>query len=272
MTILITGATGQLGQLIIEQLVQQVPPEQIIAGMRQLDKGKAFKERGIGLRRVDYDVPESLEEAFAGVSRLLLISSPHTDDAVRITQHTNVVEAAKKAGVAHILYTGFAFPQHGNKAAGNVHAQTEQAILDSGLSYTFVRNALYIDFVGVLGLNEAISSGVLRALPGDWRFNAVTRSDLALATAQILAGSGHEGQIYELAAPKTWTFTELAQALAELAGKPVVHVEDSAAQHWIYNFVSSIDTVSVSEDLQRLMGRPVTALKMSILPFVNPRN
>ncbi|KWX69718.1 SDR family oxidoreductase [Paenibacillus jilunlii] len=272
MTIMITGATGQLGKLVIEQLSEQVPAAQIIAGVRHPDKAMQFKEKGIELRLVDYDRPETLQEAFAGVNKLLLISSSHTDDDVRLVQHKRVIDAAKAAGVAHILYTSFAFPQAGHKGTSSVHGQTEQAILDTRMDYTILRNGLYIDFVGVLGLNEAIRSGVLTTLPGDWQFNAVTRSDLARATAKVLAGSGHEHRTYELAAPQTWTFTELAEVLTELAGKPVVHTSDASVQHWIYHFLSSIDTKSTSNDLEQLMGQPVTPLKESIAPFLNLEN
>ncbi|KWX70937.1 NmrA family transcriptional regulator [Paenibacillus riograndensis] len=272
MTIMITGATGQLGSLIIENLLAELPDNTIIAGVRNMDTATHFKDKGVVVRCADYDRPETLQDAFAGVNKLLLISSSHSDDAVRLTQHTNVIDAAKAAGVAHILYTGFAFPQAGNKGTSSVHGLTEQAILDSGMEYTILRNGLYIDFVGVLGLNEAIRSGVLATQPGDWQFNAVTRRDLARATAKVLAGSGHEHRIYELAAAQTWTLAGLAEVLTELAGKPVIHTADASVQHWIYHFLNSIDTKSTSNDLEHLMGQPVTSLKESIAPFLNLEN
>jgi NAD(P)H dehydrogenase (quinone) len=216
----------------------------------------------------DYDDPEGLEEAFAGVTRLLLISSPHADDKVRLAQHGRVIAAAGRAGVSHILYTSFAFPRQDHAAAENVHLLTEQAILESGMKYTFLRNALYVDFVNVLGLNEAITSGELITPPGDWRFNAVTREDLAWAAAAVLTGEGHSNRVYELAAPRTWDFTGLAAELTALSGKKVLHREDAGVRHWIYNFLSRIDTVSTSDDLEMLMGRQVTSLRHSIAPFV----
>ncbi|MEC0171293.1 SDR family oxidoreductase [Paenibacillus graminis] len=272
MTIMITGATGQLGKLIIEQLLEQVPAAQIIAGVRHPDKAMQYKEKGIEVRLADYDRPETLQDACTGVNRLLLISSSHTDDDVRLVQHKRVIDAAKAAGVAHILYTSFAFPQAGNTGTSSVHGLTEQVILDTGMDYTFLRNGLYIDFVGVLGLNEAIRSGVLPTQPGDWQFNAVTRSDLARAIAKVLAGTVHRHRTYELAAPQTWTFANLAQVLTELTGKPVIHAPDASVQHWIYHFLSSIDTQSTSKDLEQLMGQPVTPLKESIAPFLNLEN
>lgn len=271
MSIMNTGANGQLGNLIIANLLAKIPATQIIAGVRNLGMSstlEALKDQGGEVRFMDYDRPETCQNAFTGVNKLLLISSSHTDDTVRLTQHTSVINAARKAGVEHILYTSFAFPQTGLKIPVSVHRLTEQVIFDSGMKYTILRNGLYIDFVDVLGLNEAIQSGVLTTRPGNWRFNAVTRSDLAQAIANVLAGKGYEQQIYELAAPKTWTFADLAEVLTAFAGKTIIHSEDVSVQHWIYPFLSSIDTVSTSKDLEQLMGHPVTSLKDSIAPFL----
>lgn len=270
MKIMILGATGQLGSLIIKELRERVPAGRIIAGVRKLEHTVHLREQGIEVRYADYDQPESLDEALHGVNRLLLISSSHTDDSIRLVQHKRVIEAAKRCGVEHILYTGFAFPRQvsGQKTADNVHTLTEQAIVESGLEHTFLRNALYIDFVGVLGLKEALVSGELITAPGEWRFNSVTRGDLALATAHVLAEGKPGNRIYELARAHTWNFADLAEVLTEAAGRPVVHRQDAGVQHWIYAFMSKLDTSSTSGDLERLMGRPATSLKDSVLPFL----
>lgn len=270
MKILITGATGQLGSQIIEQLRQRIHAGQIVAGVRKVEQAARLREQGIEVRYADYDVPESLEAAVQGITRLLLISSPHQDDSVRLTQHKQVIAAAKNGGVKHLLYTGLAFAgwTAGKDTPDNVHALTEQAIVESGLEYTFLRNGLYMDFVGVLGLKEAISSGELVTAPGAWTFNAVMRSDLALATAAVLSTEASGNQVYELAAPRTWNFADLTAVLTEVAGREVVHREDAGVQHWIYAFLSRMDTFSTSRDLEQLMGRPVTPLKDSILPFL----
>lgn len=170
----------------------------------------------------------------------------------------------------HILYTGFAFPRPSpdQSKPANVHTLTEQAIIESGLEYTFLRNALYIDFVGVLGLKDALASGDFVTAPGEWKFNSVTRGDLALAAANLLAEGKSGNQIFELTTPQTWDFADLAEVLTEVAGKPVVHRQDAGVHHWIYDFVGKLDTSSTSGDLERLMGRPVTPLKDGILPFL----
>ncbi|MBY0011343.1 SDR family oxidoreductase [Paenibacillus typhae] len=266
MTIMITGATGQLGRLIITELLQKIPASQLIAGVRNPDKAAGLQQSGVEIRMADYDVPESLDSAFRTISRLLLISSPHQDDTVRLLQHKRVIDAARRAGVEHIFYTGFAFSHQGSP--DNVHTLTEQAIADSGLKYTFLRNALYLDFINVLGLQEAISSGVLLTSPGEWRFNSVTRRDLAQATAAVLLSNQHDHPSYEFTAPQAWTFHDLAEALSERAGKTVVHREDPGIQHWIYNYLASINTSATTSDLERWIGRPVTPLKKSIADFV----
>jgi NAD(P)H dehydrogenase (quinone) len=241
---------------------------QIIACVRDPEKAKALLGKGFEIRFGDYDQLDSLMKAFSGVTELLFISSSHPDDKVRLNQHAQVVNAALMAGVKHLLYTGFAFPPKGQIPANHVHLLTEQMILQSGIAYTFLRNALYMDFVEVLGLKEAIQSGELITYPGDWSFNSVTRKDLALATAVVLTTTGHHNQIYELAATYPWDFSDLAEVLSELSGKRVVHRQDSSIQHWMYSFLAKIDTASTSKDMERLMGRPVTSLKESIVTFL----
>ncbi|ASA21408.1 SDR family oxidoreductase [Paenibacillus donghaensis] len=268
MTLLITGAAGQLGSLIIQTLDGKVPAGQVIAGVRNLDQATLALDKGMQVRLTDYDRPDTLASAFEGVEQVLLISSSHTDDELRLQQHNRVIAAAKTAGVKHLLYTSFAFPPKGPIPTNHVHMLTEQAILASGLEYTMLRNALYIDFVGVLGMDEAIRSGELRTPPGAWRFNSVTRKDLAGGIAAVLSSAGHRNQIYELTAPAAWTFTDLATSLSELAGKPVVHREDPNIQHWIYPFMSKLDTSSTSDRLVQLLEGPVTGLTESIRPLL----
>ncbi|WP_141504924.1 NAD(P)H-binding protein [Paenibacillus luteus] len=270
MSIAITGATGQLGRLILKELVHSQPAEGIIACVRDLEQASVFEEQGIQVRFCDYDQPESLGRAFAGVSKLLLISSSNSDDAVRLRQHKQVIDAANKASVAQLLYTSFAFIRDNADIPSNVHAATEHAIQATGIPYTFLRNALYTDFVGVLGLNEAVAAGELRYLPGDWTFNSVTRQDLAGAAAKVLIRQGdeHVNNIYELAAPQGWTFPDLAAALQTLTGKLISLRPDPQIQNWIYGFLRKIDTASTSNDLIKLTGRPIIPLAEAIKPFI----
>lgn len=271
MSIMITGATGQLGRLVIAELVRNVGASSIVACVRQPDKAAELKEQGIEVRYADYDQPESLAEAFAGASRLLLVSSSHQDDTVRVRQHAHAVEAAKQAKVGHLLYTGFAFAEKSSVPLAHLHLATEHAIRTTGIPFTFLRNALYIDFLAPLGLEQAIASGELITPPGEWRFNSVTRNELAVGIAAVLTQEGHEHATYELTASRTWDFQELAQALTELAGRPVVHREDPRIQHWLYPFLTRVDTASTAPELEALIGRPAASLKESVAQLLDIR-
>lgn len=268
MSIVITGANGKLGSLIIKQLLQKVSADQIVACVRNLENAKEFLEQGIEVRLCDYDKLETLDQAFTGASKLLLISSSNKDDTIRLRQHAHVIEAAKKSQVEQLLFTSFAFLGSGSISPSHLYLATEHAILTSGIPHTFLRNSLYTDFVGVLGLDAAIATGELSIYPGDWNFNTVTRNDLALGIAAVLSEPGHQNKTYELTAPRPWTFNDLAIVLSELSGKPVSIRQDPQIQNWIYGFLGKINTSSTSADLERLIGGPVTTLKESINQFI----
>lgn len=270
MPIVITGANGKLGRLVIQELLQRVPASELVACIRNMEHRHDFEKLGIAVRHCDYDRPESLEQAFLGASRLLFISSSHHDDDMRLLQHSNVIEAAKQSEAQHLLYTSFAFPEDGTISLTRLHAATEKSIHASGLPYSIFRHAIYTDFVEVLDLRSAVAKGELRVQPGNWRFNSVTRPDLAIAIAEVMTSPEHEQQTYELTAPQAWTFEELAAALSELAGKPVSLIQDSELQHWMFGFLRSINTASTTGDLERLMERPATPLKECIRQFALP--
>jgi len=261
MSIAITGANGKLGQLIIEELLHHIPPHHIIACVRNPQAAEKFKAKGITVRHCDYDQPSSLKEAFARANKLLLISSSYPDDTTRLRQHAHVIEAAKQAQVKHLLYTSFAYLERASAAPALLHLATELAIRTTGIPFTFLRSALYTDFVEVLGLHTAVNDGYLAIPPGEWKFNSVTRPDLAAAIAAALRGTGHQGKIYELTSPSIWTFEDLASALSSIAGKTISVHQDPQIQHWIYGFINRIDMASTSSDLEQLMGRPASKLQ-----------
>lgn len=170
MSIVITGANGKLGSLIIKQLLQKVSADQIVACVRNLENAKEFLEQGIEVRLCDYDKRETLNQAFTGASKLLLISSFNKDDAIRLRQHAHVIEAVKKTQVEQLLFTSFAFLGSGSLPPSNLYLATENAIHISGIPHTFLRNSLYTDFVGVLGLDTAIATGELSIYLVYWNF------------------------------------------------------------------------------------------------------
>ncbi|MED1797395.1 SDR family oxidoreductase [Brevibacillus porteri] len=268
MAILITGATGKLGSLIIEQLLKRVERERLIACVRRLDKATRLRELGIEVRQADYDDPLSLERSFADGTKLLFISSPHTDDTVRVRQHSHVIEAAKKANITHVVYTSFAFLEKANISLTHLHMATEHAIRTTGIPYTFLRNGLYSDVIAAFGIQQAIETGELLTYPGKWSFHTVTREDLSLAAATVISTEGHENQTYELTASRAWNFAELAEVLTAHTDKSIRHREDPVAESWLYRFLMQIDTSSTTTDLERIIGKPTASLEQMVMQIM----
>lgn len=220
--LLVTGAGGNLGRRVVELLLDA--GADVIATSRDVAKLADLAARGAEVRRADFDDPASLEAAFAGADRLLLVS---TDTLAmpgrRLAQHRAAVAAAANAGVKHILYTSAPSPRP--LAAGGViddHFWTEQAIFASGIDFTILRHALYSDLL-VGGGAQAIASGQLFTATGSAGRSYVTREDCARADAgALLTATGRE--IVDITGPAAVTQDEVAALLSELSGKPVTHV------------------------------------------------
>ncbi|EIJ81378.1 hypothetical protein PB1_00495 [Bacillus methanolicus PB1] len=278
MSMVVTGATGILGGLVIEHLLKKVPANEIIASVRNVEKASKLADLGVEVRHGDYMDMESMKKSFEGASKVLFISSPDSDNTLRVRQHANVVQAARDAGIKYIAYTGYAFGEQSQVPLAFVHMATEYAIRTTNIPYTFLRNSLYTEVFVNPGLNAAIESGELVTNAGNGRLNAVTRNDLARAAATVLTEEGHENKNYNLVNPKPWSFDELAQILTEVTGKKVVHrsiafdemkeylvkaglpepVAELSAS--IYDAVSEGETAKTSDDLTNLIGTP-TSLK-----------
>jgi NAD(P)H dehydrogenase (quinone) len=272
MTIAVTGATGQLGGLVIQHLLKKVPASQIIAIVRHVEKASALADLGVEVRQGDYLEPESLQTAFAGVSKLLFISSPDADNTLRVVQHANVVKAARDAGVKYLAYTGYAFAEESKIPLAQLHLATEHAIRTTNIPYTFLRNALYTEVFVNPGLGASVEHGAVITNTGSGRINSVTRSDLALAAATVLTTEGHENKTYNLVSNETWSFDDLAQIVSEVSGKKVVHQSVSFEEEknilvnaglpepiaelmaGIYHAVSLGETSKTADDLQKLIG------------------
>lgn len=261
MKLIITGATGNLGQHILELLLKVESAQNIVASLRRPEAGKTWRALGVEVRYGDYDDPASLESSFYGASKLLLISSPHQNDEVRLQQHLHAVEAAQKAGVEHLLYTSIARPEQGKLPLHQLHLQTEQAIKESKIPYTLLRNAYYMDILKFLGVREAAETGELIIPPGEWVFNTAAREDLAAAAVTILTGKGHENTTYELTAPETWTMADLAQALTEVTGCPVICRTSPDYSNPVFQMLKLADMSYASPDLARLAGSPLRSIK-----------
>lgn len=283
MKILVTGATGKLGSKVVEALLNQVSPDQLAVSVRDPGKAAGLSARGIEVRQGDFDRPETLEQAFSGIDRLLIISADGDNDA-RIRQHTHAVEAAAKAKVGFIAYTSVGHAQESSLFLAPVHSHTEKAILATGIPYSFLRNNWYLE-------NELSSiQGVLAGAPwvtsaGDGKVGWALREDYAAAAAAVLAGDGHENTIYELSG-KPLTQAELAAALGTVLGKevPVQQVDDTAygeimkgagVPDFVIPMLVAIQegiregTLDVeSSDFEKLLGRPATPVAEALPKLV----
>jgi len=217
MTIAITGATGQLGRLVIEKLKQKLPAGDIVALARKPEKAA---ELGVSARAADYANPETLPAALAGIDTLLLISSSEVGQ--RAVQHGNVIDAAKKAGVKRIVYTSLLHADRSVLSLAEEHRQTEAALKASGVPHTILRNGWYSEnYTGSIG--PALAHGALIGSAGDGKISAAPRADYAEAAVVALTGAGHEGKVYELAGDSAWTLADLAAEVSKQSGKTFVY-------------------------------------------------
>jgi NAD(P)H dehydrogenase (quinone) len=239
----ITAATGRLGVHVISHLLKKLPSDQIVVIVRNPGKAAPFGAKGIEVRYGNYNEPSSLEKAFVGLNRLLLISSSDAhDETLRWVQHGNVLKAAKGCGVSHICYTGTAFPENATFGPALLHLATEYGIRASKLTYTLLRDTLYTDdFLTPALVKTAVETGLIITNSGNGRLNSVTRSDLALSHAAVLAGSGHENKTYNLVSIHPWSFDELAQAISEASNKKVVHKNGSTEEVKQYLLKTGVD-------------------------------
>jgi NAD(P)H dehydrogenase (quinone) len=226
--IAISGASGQLGRLAAERVLREHDPADVILATRNPAVLGEFAARGADVRRADFDDPASLRAAFAGAERLLLISA--TDLQRRIAQHQAAIDAAKQAGVRHVIYTSGSKPAPPNPAAvAPSHHATEQALAASGLAYTVLRNSLYAEYQAAEA-RRAIDTGLLAHNRGAGRVAYVARDDCAAAAAAVLLRGGHEGQTYDVTGEELFDAAALAALYAELGGRPVAErpIDDAA--------------------------------------------
>jgi NAD(P)H dehydrogenase (quinone) len=284
MKMLVTGATGKFGTKVVETLLKTVPASQLAVSVRKPEKAEGLKARGVEVRHGDFDHPETLDSAFADIDRLLIISADG-DNETRIRQHINAVAGAERAGVRFIAYTSIVNAKESKNLFAPTHQATEEAILKTGIPYSFLRNNWYLE-------NEIPSiQGVLAGAPwvtsaGNGKVGWALQQDYAEAAAAVLSGNGHENTIYELSG-KLLTQEELVSNLGTLLGKeiPVQQVDDATYADimkgiGIPDFIIPLlvdiqksireGTLAFeSNDFERLLGRPVTPIKEALTQMVN---
>ena len=276
MTIAITGATGQLGRLVVNKLKNQVPASDIVALVRSPEKAGGL---GVAVREADYDRPETLGPALAGVDTLLLISS--SEVGKREPQHRNVIEAAKSAGVRRIVYTSLLHADTSPLSLAAEHRATESAIKSSGIAFTILRNGWYTEnYTG--SIPGALAGGAFIGSAGEGRISSASRDDFADAAVAALASAGHEGKTYELAGDESWTLGDLAAEISRQTGRTIPYrdlpVDEYAAAlqgfglpHGLAQALAGWDGSAAegallddSRQLSGLIGRPTTPFPATV--------
>jgi NAD(P)H dehydrogenase (quinone) len=279
MSIVVTGATGQLGRLVVDTLLATVPAEQVVAAVRDKAKAAGLAERGVELRVADYDRPETLADVFRRGDVVLLISG--SEVGRRVPQHTSVIEAAKAAGVARLVYTGVLGGPAADFRLADEHKATEQAVLDSGLTWTFLRNGWYHENY-TAQIPVQLEHGVAGST-GDGRIASASRADYAAAAAAVLTTDGHDDRAYELSGDQAWTLAEYAAELSRQSGREVAHHEVPAdvlqgiltgagVPEPVAAILVDVDVAGIrrgllqgtTDDLSRLIGRPTTPLSEAV--------
>lgn len=284
--IAITGATGQLGQYVIESLLKTVPASQIVAIVRNPAKATALSQQGITVRQADYSDEAALTAALQGIDKLLLISSSEVGQ--RAPQHRNVINAAKAAHVKFIAYTSLLSLLHADTSPlglADEHVATEKMLAESGIAYALLRNGWYTENY-LASAPAALEHGVFIGAAGEGKIASATRADYAAAAARVISEDGHAGKTYELAGDAGWTLSQLAAELAKQSGKKVVYQNLSEADFaaalkgvglpaGLADMLADSDTGASkgglfddSHTLSKLIGRPTTSLSDSVKGIV----
>lgn len=281
--IAITGATGQLGQHVIETLLKTVPASQIVAIVRNPAKATVLSQQGITVRQADYSDEAAFTTALQGIDKLLLISSSEVGQ--RAQQHRNVINAAKAAHVKFIAYTSLLHADRSPLGLADEHVATEKMLAQSGIAYALLRNGWYTENY-LASAPAALEHGVFIGAAGEGKIASATRADYAAAAARVISEDGHAGKIYELAGDAGWTLSQLAAELAKQSGKKVVYQNLSEA-----DFAAALKGVGLpagladmladsdvgaskgglfddSHTLSKLIGRPTTSLADSVKGIV----
>lgn len=277
--IAITGATGHLGQLVIQDLLQRgFNPKDIVAVVRSKSKAQDLSAKGIQVKEADYSSSEALEKAFTGVENVLLISGSEVGQ--RLPQHTNVVNAAKKANVKLLIYTSILKADESKMALAVEHLATEKVIQSSGVPFVILRNGWYIENY-TQQMASFLEQGAVTGAAKEGRVSAATRADYASAAAAALLGKAKINSVYELGG-QAFTLPQLAETISQASGKNVQYQDMPASEY--EKMLSSVgvpapmahvladsdvgivrsELFTDRKDLETLIGRPATTLKEAV--------
>lgn len=276
MKIAVSGSTGHLGRLVIAALNENNSKNELFALARSTDKAKDLKA---SVRKADYDEPQTLAPALAGIDTLLLISA--TEFGQRARQHRNVIDAAKKAGVKRIVYTSLLHADTSSLSLAGEHLETEAMLKESGIPHTILRNGWYTEnYADAIG--AAVASGMFVGSADDGKISSAARADYAEAAAIVAGDDAHAGKTYELAGDESYTMHELAAEASRQSGKSFSYQDLPQEDYAAILIKSGLPTemaqifagwdISTAEgalfddgrQLSRLIGRPTTPMATSV--------
>ncbi|WP_370249311.1 SDR family oxidoreductase [Thalassolituus sp.] len=277
--IAITGASGQLGRLVIDSLLTSVPASELVALVRNPASVSDLKDRGINVRQADYTQPDTLITALQGVDKLLLISSSEVGQ--RLVQHQNVIEAARETDVSLLAYTSILHADTSPLGLADEHKATEAALADSGIPHVVLRNGSYSENY-IASVPAALELGTLYGCAGAGKISSASRADYASAAAAVLTQDGQAGNIYELAGDSAYTLAELAAEISVQTGKDIGYVDlpetdfadallKAGLPAPLASLLANSDTgasqgglYDESQTLSKLIGRPTTTIAESV--------
>lgn len=277
--IIVTGATGQLGRLVIASLLEKVPKSQIVAVVRNVEKAKDLAALGIQIRQADYNQPDKWDAALQGADKLLLVSS--SEIGQRVQQHKNVIDAAKRTGVKLLAYTSVLHADKSALGLAGEHRDTEAAIRASGIPFVILRNGWYTENY-TMGVNTALALGAVYGCAGDGRISSAARADYAEAAAVVLTSENQAGRIYELAGDTSYTLSEFAAEISRQSDKTINYVNLPEAEYkkallnaglpevlaeLLANSDTGVSKGALFDDdkqLSKLIGRPTSALETAV--------
>ncbi|WP_306637818.1 SDR family oxidoreductase [Pseudarthrobacter siccitolerans] len=280
MSIVVTGATGQLGRHVVEALLERnVPGQEIVATGRSIEKLADFAARGVQVKAMDYADPASVAAALQGAAKVLLISGSEVGQ--RVEQHRTVIEAAKAEGVELLAYTSIANADTTEMLLAAEHQATETILRESGVPFVLLRNGWYLENY-TDQLPGTLAQGAIAGSAGDGRVSAASRADYAHAAAAVLAAGGQAGRIYELGGDEPFTMAELAAEISAVAGKHISYQDLPAREYagLLTGFgvpeafaeiladsdlgIARGDLLVSTGDLRKLIGRPATSLAEAV--------
>ncbi|GIG40703.1 SDR family oxidoreductase [Cellulomonas phragmiteti] len=273
MSVVVTGATGHLGRLVVEGLLDA--GVDVVAGGRRTERMADLDARGARVVELDYDRPATLADALAGADTLMLVSG--SEVGRRVAQHGAVIDAARAAGVRRVVYTSAPHADTSDLVLAPEHKATEELLAASGLVTTVLRNNWYTENY-VQALQQAAATGEIVGSVGQGRVASATRADLAAGAVAVLTGDGHDGRTYELTGDHAWTHDELAAAATQVLGRPVTYRDvtpdeqragllAAGLDEGTAGFVVALDQNTAAgalgdatDTLRTLLGRPTTPL------------